>query len=114
MASLGVSTSTSYEEEYFYYLASAAQVEASVAVTRGGARASEPRGATVELDPKRGEGGRQSRLLQSFLLSEVTSSSSITHAPPSDTGVRTEVLTSSVVDADVPSSAVMRMTTSVL
>ncbi|PTQ33208.1 hypothetical protein MARPO_0091s0058, partial [Marchantia polymorpha] len=35
-------------------------------------------------------------------------------APPSDTRVRTEVLTSSVVDADVPSSAVMRMVTSVL
>ncbi|OAE19981.1 hypothetical protein AXG93_1765s1040 [Marchantia polymorpha subsp. ruderalis] len=35
-------------------------------------------------------------------------------APPSDTGVRTEVLTSSVVDEEVPSSAVMRMATSVL
>ncbi|OAE25997.1 hypothetical protein AXG93_1712s1770 [Marchantia polymorpha subsp. ruderalis] len=70
MAGLGASTSTSYEGEDFSYLASAAQVEASVAVTRGGARTSEPRGATVELDPQRGEGGRQSRLPQSFLLSE--------------------------------------------
>ncbi|OAE25290.1 hypothetical protein AXG93_4620s1030 [Marchantia polymorpha subsp. ruderalis] len=35
-------------------------------------------------------------------------------APPSDTGVRIEVLTSSVVDADVPSNAVMQMVTSVL
>ncbi|OAE21614.1 hypothetical protein AXG93_939s1220 [Marchantia polymorpha subsp. ruderalis] len=53
MASSGASTSTSYEEEDFPYLASAAQVEASVAVTRGAARALEPRGATGELDPQR-------------------------------------------------------------
>ncbi|OAE18538.1 hypothetical protein AXG93_625s1280 [Marchantia polymorpha subsp. ruderalis] len=39
MASSGASTSTSYEEEDFSYLASAALVEASVAVTRGIARA---------------------------------------------------------------------------
>ncbi|BBN20292.1 hypothetical protein Mp_8g17980 [Marchantia polymorpha subsp. ruderalis] len=114
MAGLGASTSTSYEGEDFSYLASAAHVEASVAVTRGGARTSEPRGANVELDPQRGEGGRQSRLPQSFLLSEVGSSSSMRPAPPTDTRVRTEVLTSSVVDAYVPSSAVMRMATSVL
>ncbi|BBN11179.1 hypothetical protein Mp_5g09720 [Marchantia polymorpha subsp. ruderalis] len=68
MAGLGASTSTSYEGEDFSYLASATQIEASVAVTRGGDRTSEPRGATVELNPKR----------------------------------------------DVPSSVVMRMTTSVL
>ncbi|BBN12492.1 hypothetical protein Mp_5g20560 [Marchantia polymorpha subsp. ruderalis] len=55
MAGLGASTSTSYEGEDFSYLASAAQVEASVAVTRGGARTSEPRGTTVELDPQRGD-----------------------------------------------------------
>ncbi|BBN19630.1 hypothetical protein Mp_8g12240 [Marchantia polymorpha subsp. ruderalis] len=114
MAGLGASTSTSYEGEDFSYLANAAQVETSVAVTRGGARTSEPRGAIMELDPHRDEGGRQSRLPQSFLLSEVGSSSSMRPAPPSDTRVRTEVLTSSVVDADVPSSAVMRMATSVL
>ncbi|BBN05379.1 hypothetical protein Mp_3g12620 [Marchantia polymorpha subsp. ruderalis] len=53
MASSGASTSTSYEEEDFPYLASATQVEASVAVTRGAARALEPRGATGELDPQR-------------------------------------------------------------
>ncbi|BBN19983.1 hypothetical protein Mp_8g15430 [Marchantia polymorpha subsp. ruderalis] len=87
MAGLGASTSTSYKGEDFSYLASAAQ---------------------------RGEGGRQSRLPQSFLLSEVGSSSSMRPAPPSDTRVRTEVLTSFVVNADVPSSAVMRMATSVL
>ncbi|BBN20559.1 hypothetical protein Mp_Vg00640 [Marchantia polymorpha subsp. ruderalis] len=114
MAGLEASTSTSYEGEDFSYLDSATQVEASVAVTRGDARASEPRGATVELDPQRGEGGHQSRLPQSYLLSEVASSSSMRPALPSDTGVRTKVLTSSVVDADVPSSAVMRMATLVL
>ncbi|BBN06970.1 hypothetical protein Mp_3g25410 [Marchantia polymorpha subsp. ruderalis] len=58
MAGLGASTSTSYEGEDFSYLANAAQLEASVAVTRGDARTSEPRGATVELDPQRDEGGR--------------------------------------------------------
>ncbi len=46
-------------------------VEARAAVTRGKAKAQEPCGATVELDPQRGEGGRQARLPQSFLLSEV-------------------------------------------
>ncbi|OAE26687.1 hypothetical protein AXG93_3582s1000 [Marchantia polymorpha subsp. ruderalis] len=51
---LGASTSTSYEEEDFSYLASAAQVEASVVVTRGDARASKPRGAAVELDLQKG------------------------------------------------------------
>ncbi|OAE18715.1 hypothetical protein AXG93_4846s1050 [Marchantia polymorpha subsp. ruderalis] len=53
MASSGASTSTSYEEENFSYLASAAQVEALVAVTRGDACASKPRVATVELDPQK-------------------------------------------------------------
>lgn len=46
-------------------------VEARAAVTRGKAKAQEPHGAAVELDPQRGEGGRQARLPQSFLLSEV-------------------------------------------
>ncbi|OAE19629.1 hypothetical protein AXG93_3756s1350 [Marchantia polymorpha subsp. ruderalis] len=57
MVGLEASTSTSYEGEDFSYLASVAQVEASVAVTRGGARTSEPRGAIVELDPQRDEDG---------------------------------------------------------
>jgi hypothetical protein len=39
-------------------MASVAQIEAFVAVTRGVIRASEPRGATVELDPQRGEAGK--------------------------------------------------------
>ncbi|BBN08355.1 hypothetical protein Mp_4g10890 [Marchantia polymorpha subsp. ruderalis] len=53
MAGTGASSSTFHEGEDFPYLASAAQVEASVAVTRGAARALEPRGATGELDPQR-------------------------------------------------------------
>ncbi len=53
---------TSYEEDDLFYMVSVAQIEASVAVTRGVTRASEPRGATVELDPQRGEAGRQARL----------------------------------------------------
>lgn len=62
MAGLEANTSTLYEVEDFSYLASAAQVETSVAVTRGGARASEPRGATMELDSQRDEGGRHAVL----------------------------------------------------
>ena len=46
-------------------------VEAGAAVTRGKGKAQEPRGADVDLDPQRGEGGKQTRLPQSFLLSEV-------------------------------------------
>ncbi|BBN08889.1 hypothetical protein Mp_4g15290 [Marchantia polymorpha subsp. ruderalis] len=114
MASSGASTSISYEEEDFSYLASAAQVEASVAVTRGVARALEPRGATGELDPQRGEGGRQARLPQSFLLSEVGRTSSIRPVPLSDLSGRTETSTSRVVDTDTPSSAVTRMASSVM
>ncbi|OAE29515.1 hypothetical protein AXG93_1433s1350 [Marchantia polymorpha subsp. ruderalis] len=49
MASSGASTF--HEGEDLSYLASAAQVGASVAITRGAACASKPRGATVELDP---------------------------------------------------------------
>jgi hypothetical protein len=56
-------------EQRLVYMASVAQIEASVAVTRGITRASEPRGATVELDPQRGEAGRHAKLPQSFLLS---------------------------------------------
>ncbi|OAE30999.1 hypothetical protein AXG93_4195s1030 [Marchantia polymorpha subsp. ruderalis] len=66
MASSKASTSTSYEEEDFPYLATAAQVEASIVVTRGAARAPVPRGATGELDPQRGEDGRQTRLPSRF------------------------------------------------
>jgi hypothetical protein len=49
---------TSYGGDYLFYMASVAQIEASVVVTKGVTRASEPRGATVELDPHRGETGK--------------------------------------------------------
>jgi hypothetical protein len=42
---------TSYGGDDLSYMASVAQIEASVVVTRNIIRASEPRGATVELDP---------------------------------------------------------------
>lgn len=51
MAGPGASNSKSYKREDFSYLASAAQVDASVAVIRGGARASESHRPTMELDP---------------------------------------------------------------
>jgi hypothetical protein len=59
---------TSYGGDDLFYMASVAQIKASVVVMRGVTRASEPRGATVELDLQRGEVGRHP---QSFLLSEV-------------------------------------------
>jgi hypothetical protein len=39
-------------------MASVAQIEAFVAMTRGVTRTSKPREATVELDPQRGKAGR--------------------------------------------------------
>ncbi|PTQ44536.1 hypothetical protein MARPO_0020s0163, partial [Marchantia polymorpha] len=101
-------------EQRLAAMATAAHVEASVAVTRGATRALEPRGATGELDPQRDEGGRQARLPQSFLLSEVGSTSSMRPIPPSDLSGRTETSTSRVVDTDTPSSAVTRMASSVM
>lgn len=109
MAGPGASTSTPYEGENFSYLASAAQVEASVVVTKGGARALEPRGTTLELDSQRVEDGQQARLSQSFLLSEVDKTSFMIPAPPSDPLGRTETSTSHVVETDIPSTVVMRM-----
>jgi hypothetical protein len=51
--------STFYGGDDLSYMASVAQIEVSVVVTRGVTRASEPHGATMELDPQRGEAGRQ-------------------------------------------------------
>jgi hypothetical protein len=73
----------------------------------------EPRGATVELDPQRGEAGRQARFPQSFLLSKVVKTPSMVPTPPILT-VGLAALTSRVVDMDVLSSAMSRMVTSVL
>jgi hypothetical protein len=39
-------------------MASLGQIEASIVVMRGVTQTLEPRGATVELDPQRGEVGR--------------------------------------------------------
>jgi hypothetical protein len=60
---------TSSGGDDLFYMASVAQIEVSVVVTRFATRASEPHGATTELDPQRGEVSRQARLPQSFLLS---------------------------------------------
>jgi hypothetical protein len=54
--------STSYGGDDLSYMASVAQIEASVTVTRGVIRTSEPREATMELDPQKGEASRQVRL----------------------------------------------------
>jgi len=95
-------------------MANVAQIKASIAVMRGVTRASEPCGATVELDPHRGEAGRQARLPQSFLLSEVVRTPSMVLTPPIELTVGPTALTSRVVDTDVSSSVVSRIVTSVL
>jgi hypothetical protein len=101
---------TSYGGNDFFYMVSVTQIEASDAVTRGVTRASEPHGANVELDPQRGEAGRQARLPQSFLLSEVVRTPSMVPTPP----IEPAASTSRVVDTDRSLSAVWRMVTSVL
>ncbi len=83
-------------------------------MTRGVTRASEPRGATVELDPHRGEVGKQARLPQSFLLSEVVRTPSMVSTPPIDPTMEPTASTSRVVDTDISSSVVSRMVTSLL
>ncbi len=105
---------TSYGGDDLFYMASVAQIEASVVVTRGVTRASEPRGATVELDPHKGEAGKQARLPQSFLLSEVVRTPSMVSTPPIDPTMEPTASTSRVVDMDISSSVVSRMVTSVL
>jgi hypothetical protein len=105
---------TTYGGDDLFYMTSVAQIEASVAVTRGVIRASEPHGAIVELDPHRGEVGRQARLPQSFLLSEVVRTPSMVPTPPIEPTMEPMASTSRVVDTDISSSVVSRMVTSVL
>ncbi len=85
----------------------------SVVVTRGITQASEPRGTTMELDPQRGEAGRQARFPQLFLLSKVVRTPSMVPTPPIKPTVGPATSTSHVVNTDVSSSAVLRMVTSV-
>ncbi len=68
-------------------------------------------GATVELDPQRGEASRQARLPQSFLLSKTPS---MVPTPPIEPTVGPMASTSCVVDVDVSSSAVSQMVTLML
>ncbi|KAH8952462.1 hypothetical protein BDL97_09G086500 [Sphagnum fallax] len=63
---------TSYGGDDLFYMTSVAQIEASVVVTRGVIRTSEPRGATVELDPHRGE-AVDTDISSSVVLQMVTS-----------------------------------------
>ncbi len=106
--------STSYGGDDLSYMASVAQIEASVAVTKGVTRASEPHGATVELDPQRGEAGRQARLPQSFLLFKVVRTLSMVFTPPIESTVGPIASTSHVMDTDVSSNVVSWMATLVL
>jgi len=93
-----------------------AQIEVSVAVTRCVTQASEPHGATVELDSQKGEADQHAGLPHSFLLSEVVRTLSMVPTPPIEAtvGPAASTLASRVVDTDVSSSAVSRMATLVL
>jgi hypothetical protein len=106
--------STSYGGNDLSYMASVIQIEASVAMTKDITQTSEPRGAIVELDPQRGEAGRQARLPQSFLLFEVVRIPSMVPTPPIESTVGPMALTSRVMDTDVSSSAMLQMATLVL
>jgi hypothetical protein len=97
---------TSYGEDDLFYMANVTQIEAFIVVTKGITRASEPHGAIVELDPQRGEAGRQARFPQSFLLSEVVRTPSMVPTPPIELTVGPVASTSRVVDTDVSSSVV--------
>ncbi len=110
----GSEVPTSFGGDDLFYMASVAQIEASVPVTRSIIRALEPHGATVELDLQRGEADRQAKLPQSFLLSEVVRTPSMVPTPPIEPTVGPVTSTSRVVDTDVSSNAVLRMVTSVL
>jgi hypothetical protein len=104
---LGGEAPTSYGGDDLFYMASVAQIEASVAVMRGVTRASEPHGATVELDPHRGEAGKQAMLPQSFSLSEVVRIPSMVPTPPIELTMGPTASTSRVVDTDVSLNAVL-------
>jgi hypothetical protein len=95
-------------------MANVAQIEASIVVMKGVTRASKPHGAIVELDPLRGEAGRQARLPQSFLLSEVVRIPSMVPTPPIELTMGPTTSTSHVVDTNVSSNVLSRMVTSVL
>jgi len=95
-------------------MASVTQIEAFVVMTKGVTRALEPHGATMELDPQRGEAGRKARLPQSFLLSEVVRTPSMVPTPPIEPIMGPTTSTSRVVDTDVSSNVVLQMVTSML
>lgn len=59
------------------FMCGTAHIDASAALTRGAAKALEPRGAVVELDPQRGDAHRQTKLPQSFTLSETVTTASM-------------------------------------
>jgi hypothetical protein len=90
------------------------QIKAFVVVMKGITRASKPRGATVELDPHKGEASRQARLPQSFLLSEVVKTPSMVPTPLIEPTVGPTTSTSCVVDMDVSLNVVLRTVISVL
>ena len=70
------------------FMCGTAHVDASAALTRGAAKALEPRGAVVELDPQRGDAGRQTKLPQSFTLSEIVQTASMNPIRTNPSGVQ--------------------------
>jgi hypothetical protein len=98
--------STSYGGDDIFYMANVVRIEVSVVMMKGVTQASEPRGATVELDPQRGDVSTHAKLPQSFLLFEVVRTPSMVPTPPIEPKVGPTALTSCVVDMDVSLSAV--------
>jgi hypothetical protein len=68
----------------------------------------------MELDPQRGEAGRQAKLPQSILLFELVRIPSMVPTQPIKPTVGPATSTSCIVDTDVSSSAVSRMVTLML
>ncbi|CAM6094075.1 unnamed protein product [Calypogeia fissa] len=82
----GVGASTSYGggPDDYTFMVGVAQMEASAAVTQSVTHTVEPRGASVELDPQRGDASRQVRLPQLFTLSEALRTTSMVPRRPRD------------------------------
>ncbi|CAM6102925.1 unnamed protein product [Calypogeia fissa] len=89
-------------------------MEASAAMTQSVTHTVEPRDASVELDPQRGEASHQVRLPQSFTLSEALRTTSMVPRQPRDEAAGMEDATLRGGATGASSKLVLRATTSLL
>jgi hypothetical protein len=89
------------------FMCGTTHIEASAAVTRAVGKALEPRGATVELDPQRGEAHRQMKLPQSFTLTDMARTTPMNP-------IHTSKQTKKVTELGNGASALMEIATSVV